>query len=95
MMKKCIFVYLLLFRLELINDFLTISEDVLLQGYVQDVKPKILEAEKTFYKFMDERRKNVPVLIYELTKSNKCFMNEILDQGFVEDLRNDLEEFEF
>jgi len=95
MMKKCNSIYLIIFRLELINDFLTISENVLLQGYIQDIKPKILDAEKTFYKFMDEGRKNVPNLIFQLTKSNKCFLNEVFDQGFVEDLRNDLEEHEF
>jgi len=66
-----------------------------LKGCLHDLKPKFLETEKTFCKSLDDdKRKLIPQLIYRLTKTNKCIMNEIFDDEFVSHLKEDLKDYQ-
>ena len=60
--------------------------------------PDFLEAERSFFRFMDEnheRRKEILGFIYKMGKSNKNLLSELFDDHVQSKLEEDIENFQF
>jgi hypothetical protein len=85
-------------RLELIIDLLNVKDDVLFKKFLVENNPQFLEAERRFFRFMDEnheRRKEILGFIYKIGKSNKKLLSELFDDYVHSKLEKDIENFEF
>lgn len=72
------------------------DETLLLKHYILNNNHRYPEIERTFYNFIDDaHRKYIPIILYNITKGNKNFLNEIFDDETYDNLNNELANFEF
>jgi hypothetical protein len=84
--------------LEIIIDLLNLKDDDLFKKFLVENNPHFLEAERSFFRFMDEnheRRKEILGFIYKMGKSNKNLTAELFDDHVQSKLEEDIENFQF
>lgn len=78
-------------------DLLTNKEEKLLLKYVINNEQNFIDMDKKLYSHIEDssNRKNIASLIYLLAKSNKNFLNEIFDNELHNELKIELDEYEY